>query len=120
MKKERIAVMAAYFLIAANLALTAYMSILSWLTASWFIDDSLAFSLAANDWTRIALERAGTGTILGIAAGGVITLLNSIFLRPLAPGFRRTHLVLGILAGTAVIIASVAGSAKFLVTRPYI
>ena len=120
MKKEQITGLAAYLLIALNLAITGYMSILSWLTASWFIDDSLAFSLVSSDWGRIALVRAATGTVLGIASGTVIVFLNRILLRPLAPRFRRTHLILGILAAAAVIIASVAGSIKFLVTRPYI
>ena len=50
MKKEQITGLAAYLLIAVNLAITGYMSTLSWLTASWFVDDSLAFSLVRSDW----------------------------------------------------------------------
>lgn len=101
----------------AELFLTAWAVLIVGVVSVWPMDDDLVTAWQATDWIRRALLRAvcavAAATLLGFAIG----LANRWCLRGEQPVFVRW---LPILSACLVAVTGIAGSAWFLIDRPFL
>ena len=76
MKNQYFKIITAIILV-IELLILAYLAFMAYWLSVWFIDDSLAFSIADNEWTKIAVFRVLQISIVGFMFSGITYLLNN-------------------------------------------
>jgi hypothetical protein len=97
-----------------------FAAFLFWLSATWFLDDAVAFRLSDSGWAFHAMARAGAscfgGTLIALQAYVLIRLTKRIVGVPLSGHEGRQSIA----AGAIPVIAGLVGSVQFALTRPYL
>jgi hypothetical protein len=102
--------------IAINVGVAAYVSLMTWLLAVWFLDDSVAARMTDRDWQLGAAIRAVDALVAAALVAGGLFVLNRAASAVLPRRWPR-RLALG--SGAIVWLAGTAGAIEFLVTRPW-
>lgn len=109
----------AALVLAGELALAMYLSLVAWLMSAWMADDSWAARASDVDWTYAAAVRFAEFAFVGVVAGCAIWLLNRWLNTKavLFPG--EVPPAAGIIAGLAITISSGVGATQFLMEKPW-
>jgi hypothetical protein len=92
---------------------------MAYVMSGWMIDDSLAFRLQPEGWTRIAIERAAVWFAIALAFWAGIVFLNRLIMPRLGLNPRRGSFWLGLTAATCIFLCAVAGAIRFVHDKPF-
>jgi hypothetical protein len=95
-------------LLLTELAATLYVAAVALLMSTWFLNDSLAFSLSSAGWWRIGLVRFGASAVVGVLGGLLVYAINrgalSLLRLPFPHLAQRSALVSGGIVVAAALV----------------
>jgi hypothetical protein len=109
----------AIFLLASELGSACYLTFMSWLLSSWFIDDSIAFRMTNIDWYKDGAHRFAIAVGVAIAFGFATYIINGLILKNLFEHRSRFRFWISVGFAVAIGIAGLAGSIEFIITKPF-
>lgn len=118
MKKQHFKIITVIILI-IELVTLAYLAFMAYWLSVWFIDDSLAFSIEENEWTKIAIFRIFQISIVAFIYSGITYLLNRYLFRKSFNISKKKILILSILIFLSILIPSIIGGIQFAIEKPF-
>lgn len=118
MKKQHFKIITAIILI-VELVMLAYLAFMAYWLSVWFIDDSLAFSIAEKEWTKIAIFRVLQVSIVAFIFSGVTYLLNNYLFKKSFNISKKKTLILSIIIFLSILIPSIVGGIQFAIEKPF-
>lgn len=119
MKIKHLKIITAIFLI-VQLLILAYLTFIAYWLSTWFIDDSVAFSITESEWTKIAAIRVIQFGVVALVFSGILHFANNILFRKI--GIRkstRLSLIVSSIVFLSILISSIAGAIQFVIEKPW-
>ena len=116
---KRLKIITIIFLVAQIITL-AYLVFISYWLSTWFIDDSLAFSIAESEWTKIAIIRVVRFGIAALVFSGMLHFANNTIFRKI--GIKKATIVSLIFSAfvfLSILISSIIGAVRFVIEKPW-
>ena len=109
----------AVVLLASEVLVAAYLSLLVYLMTAWMVDDTAAARMTDLDWYAVAAKRLGVSiSISAMFAWSAHLVTRRWVVAPLG-GSRRHALWAALFLGGCVVLAGVLGAIRFVVDRPF-
>ncbi len=96
-----------------------YASFVIYLLSSWFLDDSVAFSMSEIEWYITGGVRLSKGIIYAVLFGVVLFFINKFILNKLRISKKKLSLYISVCFSAVIILASLIGCVQFITTKPY-
>jgi len=110
---------ASVVLLAVELALAAYASLIAWLFCVWMINDDQVATMTSRDWYAIGALRFGTVALAAASFGLLTYLLNGNVMRSWLERRRVVRLLLSVIPALAIVGAAAIGAIEFVTTKAY-
>jgi|SRR5687768_12679287 len=103
----------------AEVVALVYATLVTWLLSSWFLDDAVVATMSTSDWYQIGAVRLLYTAVAACLFGFLIFAVNRFVAKREGIERHRVPLITALVAGGMVLLAGVAGSVQFMITKPY-
>ena len=109
----------AAILLATEVVVAAYLSLLVYLLSTWMVDDAVAAGMTDVDWYATAAKRLALSIFVGATfAWGVHQVNRRWVVAPVGDSRRHARWA-ALILGAWVVLAGVLGAIRFVVERPF-
>ena len=106
-------------ILAAEVSLAAYLTLVVWLLSRWMVDDSLAFRMAPADWYIEGARRFGGGLAVGALFYALAYFANRRWVTPFLRHSPRLGARTAAVLAACIVLAGTAGAIQFVITKPF-
>ena len=106
-------------ILAAEVSLAAYLTLVVWLLSRWMVDDSLAFRMAPADWYIEGARRFGGGLAVGALFYALAYFANRRWVTPVLGHSARLGTRTAAVLAACIVLAGAAGAIQFVITKPF-